>query len=109
MNKGRVEFLANKNAIEDLLQKGHSLKSTHHILTEKGLISIPYRTFCAYVTYGITPRSITQPTPKSTTSALKQFTPKKKSGPVDIQKLKIADADKNSVGAVPHDKKSYSG
>lgn len=47
---GRVEFLACKEDILDLLRKGHSIRNTHKIMIENGKISMSYHTLRKYIT-----------------------------------------------------------
>ncbi len=43
--KGRVEYLAHKELIEDMITKGHPLTSVHTKLKEEGKVSISYSQF----------------------------------------------------------------
>lgn len=46
---GRVEYLANQQAIHKKLEAGHSAKDIYNELEKAGKITMSYRNFCRYV------------------------------------------------------------
>ena len=49
-NQGRVQFMAARKMIKELLEAGYDYKSIHAVLTDHGQMTICYSAFCAYLT-----------------------------------------------------------
>ncbi len=45
-NQGKVEFLANLEEIQTMLERGYNKRNVHEKLLEKGSITMSYYTFC---------------------------------------------------------------
>lgn len=49
-NQGTVEFLANLDEIQTMLEQGYNKRNVHRKLFEKGCFTMSYYTFCANYT-----------------------------------------------------------
>ena len=84
---GKVEFIANREQIEELLQKGYTMKSIHNLLLEEGkIIALGYKSLCHYVKYGVKLHQIVRTTEEyfSNKDNKKSFNADKKKSSVNI-------------------------
>jgi len=71
--KGRREFLALKDEIEDALRNGYTIKEIWEFLQEEGMLSIKYSSFYYYVRlYGLRQKDLDARLSGTSDSSLKQ-------------------------------------